>query len=271
MLPINTKSAAWRRAEAFALDDVHAARDGVEQRVGQMIGQQVHLVDVEDAAVRLREQTRLQARARRSWRCSISRPPSMRSSVAPIGRLTNGAPATAEQRRRERRAARGRALSRAFVAAQQHAQAPIDRGQLQRQLQRRRAPTSAAKRKPLRRLSSIVRPCARFAARLDERFGLRAAPRAARRASPASGSLPQAALGGFEQALRDRVQRPRIRLREKSRISGDSDVFFGEPLIDEIRRDVRGRVEAEDVVDRRRQLEAALVAMAADARRATSD
>ena len=54
------------RAEALALDDVHAARDRIEQRVREVIGQQVHFVDVQDATVRLREQAPLQRPARPS-------------------------------------------------------------------------------------------------------------------------------------------------------------------------------------------------------------
>ena len=50
-----------RERDALALDDVDAHRRGVEQRVDEVVVEQVDLVDVEDAAVRVGEQTRLEA------------------------------------------------------------------------------------------------------------------------------------------------------------------------------------------------------------------
>ncbi|MEQ1913319.1 MAG: hypothetical protein ABMA15_31190, partial [Vicinamibacterales bacterium] len=39
------------RAETLALNGVHATSDGIEQRICEMIGQQVHFIDVEHATV----------------------------------------------------------------------------------------------------------------------------------------------------------------------------------------------------------------------------
>ncbi len=47
-------------AQALALDDVLAGRRNVEQHVDQMVLEQVHLVDVQKAAMRAREQARLE-------------------------------------------------------------------------------------------------------------------------------------------------------------------------------------------------------------------
>ena len=79
------------------------------------------------------------------------------------------------------------------------------------------------------------------------------------------GVLPQPAIGGFEQPLRNRVQRPRIGLLEELLHLRRQRVLGGQPFVDEVGRDVRRRVEAEDVVHRRRQLQPALVAVTADA------
>ena len=49
-----------RDRDALSLDDVHAERRRVEQDVRQVVVEEVDLVDVEDAAVRLGEQPRLQ-------------------------------------------------------------------------------------------------------------------------------------------------------------------------------------------------------------------
>jgi hypothetical protein len=49
-----------RHRHALALDHVHAERGRVEQNVRQVVVEQVDLVDVEDAAVRLGQQPRLQ-------------------------------------------------------------------------------------------------------------------------------------------------------------------------------------------------------------------
>ncbi len=53
-----------RDRDALALDDVDAERGRVEQDVGQVVVEEVDLVDVEDAAVRLGEQARARAPAR---------------------------------------------------------------------------------------------------------------------------------------------------------------------------------------------------------------
>ena len=51
--------------DGVALDARDARGGGVEQRVDEVVGQQVDLVDVEDALVGAREQARLERAARR--------------------------------------------------------------------------------------------------------------------------------------------------------------------------------------------------------------
>ena len=63
------KARRVRDGQPLALDDVHAERRGIEQHVGQVVVQQVDLVDVEDPPVRLRQQAgleRLDALAQRA-------------------------------------------------------------------------------------------------------------------------------------------------------------------------------------------------------------
>ena len=75
--------------DALALDDVDPERGRVEQDVRQVVVEEVDLVDVEDAAVRLGEQARLERRARPRAAPGRCRPcPATRSSVAFSGRST---------------------------------------------------------------------------------------------------------------------------------------------------------------------------------------
>jgi hypothetical protein len=46
---------------ALALDDVDPRGGDVEQGIDEVIGQQIHLIDVQDAAIRGGQQTRLEA------------------------------------------------------------------------------------------------------------------------------------------------------------------------------------------------------------------
>ena len=144
---------------------------------------------------------------------------------------------------------------------------PIDGAQHQSQFQFRRS-DDGGKRvvDPIHTVVRLRSPCASSTvsafndnlAKSLESFGIRL--------------LPQLAIRGFEQPFGDRIQRPGIRLSAgSSRISGDEGVVFGQPLVDEIGRDLSRRIEAENVVDRRRQFQPALVAVALHARRATSD
>ena len=50
-----------RNADAFALDGVDAHRSRVKQHIDQMIVEQVDLVDIQEAAIGLRQQARLEA------------------------------------------------------------------------------------------------------------------------------------------------------------------------------------------------------------------
>ena len=50
-----------RKRDAFALDDVDPRGRDVQQGIDQVIRQQIHLIDIENAAVRRRQQARLEA------------------------------------------------------------------------------------------------------------------------------------------------------------------------------------------------------------------
>ncbi|POM21252.1 hypothetical protein CSX04_02687 [Burkholderia cepacia] len=52
-----------RVRHAIAFDDVHAARGDVEQRIDEPVGEQVHLVDIQHAEMRPREQAGPEAHA----------------------------------------------------------------------------------------------------------------------------------------------------------------------------------------------------------------
>ena len=100
--PTSRKRAACDDAETPSRSTcTRPMRGGVEQHVDEVVGQQVDLVDVEDAAVRARPAGRAGTRRRpsRSAR-SRSSVPSTRSSVAPIGSSTSAHRAGARRRRR---------------------------------------------------------------------------------------------------------------------------------------------------------------------------
>ena len=102
-----------RDRDALPLDDVDAQRRGVEQDVGEVVVEQVDLVDVEDPAVRLGEQARLErplallSAPGRRRRC-----PTTRSSVAFSGRST-----MRRRRRTTGSSSRGRARHAAHAGA----------------------------------------------------------------------------------------------------------------------------------------------------------
>ena len=77
-------------AQAFALDDVLAGGRHIEQQIDKVVFEQVHFVDVKEAAMRLRQQARLEAFLAARQRRSRSSAPTTRSSVAPSGRSTTG-------------------------------------------------------------------------------------------------------------------------------------------------------------------------------------
>ena len=162
MVPTSTNAAGCAERDSVALDRVDAHRRGVEQRVHQVVRQQVDLVDIQQAPVGARQQARVRSGADPSARMrSRSSVPMTRSSVAPTGsstnaggrahatrdnraarsldsgwRLASGAqpkrqPSTTCQRRQQRgETARGGGFGGALLATDQHAaEARVDRVQ----------------------------------------------------------------------------------------------------------------------------------------------
>ncbi len=152
---------------ALALDRVDAQRRGVEQDVHQVVGQKVHLVDVQDAAVRRRQQPRLEGapplaqgalevecaedavlgrperqvdeRHRRLGGAALGAGGAVRA-VRPggVGVAAERAALDRAQRRQQgAQGAGGGALGRPLLAADQHAaEARVDGAQQQRRLER---------------------------------------------------------------------------------------------------------------------------------------
>ena len=77
--------------------------------------------------------------------------------------------------------------------------------------------------------------------------------------------LPKLAPGRLQQPLSDRVQSPGVGGAKEIAHLLRERIVLGQSLVDEVRRNLRGRIEAEDVVDRRCQFQSTFVAMPLDA------
>jgi hypothetical protein len=120
-----------RRAEAVALEHVDAARHRVEQRIREMVRQQIDLIDVEHAAMRLRQHPRLQRRL------AFHRALDVETAEQPILRRTDRQ--IDERRRLTHECAQGTRrgrLARALVSTRQHTEMAVDGRELERELQR---------------------------------------------------------------------------------------------------------------------------------------
>ena len=252
--------------DALPLDPVDPAGGDVEQDVHQVVGQQVDLVDVEDARRRPRPAGRGGSAARRR---SGPRPRSSDPDHPVLGRPQRAARRTGRARGAAR-PARGpgwtwRCPSRRAAARRRSAGR---RREQERQLRRRpaRPPRRTAARHRARSARAAVTASADSSHRLRP-----PAPRPAGSARAArSEASPQAPLDRLQQPLGHGPQGPRVRGLEELADLRVGHVGLGHPFVHPVLDHPGGGVVAEEVVDGGRHLERALVAVALSWRRSTS-